>query len=58
MVRKNKSTPNPFRLLALSGFLALFTGTTLNILFGSDFPESIIPNTLIVTPVINGICTF
>ena len=46
-----------FRFLGFCGVLALATGTLLNIVFGSNYPDSVVPHTSVVTPVVNGVCT-
>lgn len=54
---KRKPAINQSLLLAICGFTALAAGTALNIVFGADFPGSIVPHTNIVTPCVNGFCT-
>ena len=54
---KNNITINQPLLLAIFGFIALASGTILNIVIGADFPGSIVPYTNIVTPCVNGFCT-
>lgn len=43
--------------MGFCGMVALATGTILNIVFGSNYPDSLIPHTSVVTPVVNGACT-
>lgn len=54
---QKKITINQPLFLAICGFLALASGTVLNIIEGADFPDSIVPYTNIVTPCVNGLCT-
>lgn len=46
----------PTILFGAGGFIALSVGTILNLIYEANFPHSIIPNTNIITPIINGIC--
>lgn len=54
---EKKITINQPLVLAICGFVALASGTILNIVIGADFPGSIVPYTNIVTPCVNGFCT-
>lgn len=53
-----KITINQPLFLGICGFVALFSGTVLNLIFGADFPGSIVPFVEIVTPIVNGFCAF
>lgn len=52
---KKKIQICPSILLGISGFILSFVGLMLNLICGAYFPESIIPHTNIVTPIVNGI---
>ncbi|AEE17425.1 helix-turn-helix transcriptional regulator [Treponema brennaborense] len=57
MKRRKRADSSPFTCLTVCGFIALLTGTLLNICFGSSFTQSFIPYTETVTPCVNGFCT-
>ncbi len=46
----------PTILFGSGGFIALSVGTILNLIYGANFSQSIIPFANIMTPIINGIC--
>lgn len=56
-MKKLKLSFTPARILGLAGFIALAMGTILNVVLGANFPNSLIPYTNVVTPIVNGLCT-
>lgn len=55
-MEKQRNYICPTRLLGMTGFVALAAGTALNLVFGANFPGSLVPNTNVATPVVNGFC--
>lgn len=55
-MKKKNLEVNPTILFGIGGFIASSVGTILNLIYGAEFPNSIIPHTNIITPIINGSC--